>query len=175
MLGQVDWGKVFVPDTPLLEIFVRGTIIYLGLFIMLRVVRREAGTVSIPDLLVVVLIADAAQNAMASDYTSVTDGLLLVVTIVGWSYILNWLGYQVPAIGRFVHPPPLLLIKDGLVLRQNLRRQFVTFDELMSHLREQGVEDPSEVKAAYIEGDGHISVLTYEDQPHHGEDRAPAQ
>nr|MBP7571903.1 DUF421 domain-containing protein [Acidobacteriota bacterium] len=73
----VDWGRVFAFDTPWLEIVVRGTAIYLGLFLLLRLVlKRQAGTVGITDLLVIVLIADAAQNAMADDYRSVPDGLL---------------------------------------------------------------------------------------------------
>src|SRR5437899_1773994 len=134
MFADVRWDQLFVPDTPLIEMFVRGTIMYLTLFALMRVLRREAGTVGIADLLVLVLIADAAQNAMASNYVSVTDGLVLVLTIIGWSYMLNWLGYQVPVIGRFVHPPPLPLIEDGKMLRKNMRREFVTQDELMSHL-----------------------------------------
>lgn len=174
MFAEVDWTRVFMPDTPLLEIFVRGTIMYLGLFALLRFLRREAGTLGIADLLVLVLIADAAQNAMASGYTSVTDGLFLVLTIIGWSYVLDWLSFQVPAVGRFVHPPPLPLIENGKILRKNMRREFVTEDELMSHMREQGIEDVSQVKRAYIEGDGHISVITFDGRPHPEEDRSPA-
>jgi len=173
MFGEVDWQKLFVPSMPLTEIFIRGTIVYLGLLILLRLFRREAGTVGIPDLLVLVLIADAAQNAMASDYTSVTDGLLLVLTIIGWSYFLNWLGYHVTFVGRLVHPPPTPLIEDGKLLRQNMRRQFVTEEELMSHLREQGVEDVGHVKRAYIEGDGRISVVARDGQSHTTEERGP--
>lgn len=60
----VEWAKMLIPDTPLLEIFLRGSIVYLALFFLLRVVlKRESGTLGITDLLVVVLIADAAQNA----------------------------------------------------------------------------------------------------------------
>ena len=163
MFGEVNWASVFVPDTPFLEIFVRGTIMYLGLFAMLRFLRREAGTIGIADLLVLVLIADAAQNAMAANYTSLTDGLFLVATIVGWSYVLNWLGYQFPLAGRFVHPPPLPLIHNGKLLRMNMRREFVTLDELRTHLREQGVDDIGQVRRAFIEGDGRISVIMRDD------------
>src|SRR5262249_15775985 len=77
-----DWHKMFALDTPVLEIFLRGTIVYLALFVFLRyVVKREVGTVGIADLLVIVVIADAAQNAMAGDYVSITDGVLLIGTI----------------------------------------------------------------------------------------------
>jgi len=174
MFGGVDWGQVFVPDTSLLEIFVRGTITYFALFVMLRFLRREAGTIGISDLLVLVLIADAAQNAMAANYNSLTDGVFLVFTIIMWSYVLNWLGYHVKFIGKLVHPPPLALIQNGKLVRKNMRSEFVSEDELMSHLREQGVEHVSEVRRAFIEGDGHISVVTFDRQQHPADERSGA-
>jgi uncharacterized membrane protein YcaP (DUF421 family) len=165
--GEVDWHAVFVPRTPLLEIVVRGTIVYLTLFVLLRVVlKRQAGTVSVTDLLVIVLIADASQNAMAGEYRSVPDGILLVATIVFWCYALDWVGYRVPAVGRFVHPPPLELIRDGKMIRRNMRQELITPEELMSQLREQGIESLDQVKYAFMEGDGHISVVTRDKKPH---------
>ncbi|HEX2981271.1 MAG TPA: hypothetical protein VHO48_13460, partial [Anaerolineaceae bacterium] len=105
--GNIDWVKIFTPDTPILEIFVRGSVMYLALFVLLRVIlKREAGTVGISDLLVVVLLADAAQNGMAGDYQSISDGILLVATIILWSYFLDWLGYRFPRIERLIHPSP---------------------------------------------------------------------
>jgi uncharacterized membrane protein YcaP (DUF421 family) len=156
----LDWSQTFLPDTSLLEIFLRGTVVYLALFVMLRVVlKRESGGVGVTDLLVIVLIADAAQNAMAGSYNSIPDGLLLVATIIFWSYALDWLGYHVPRFERFLHPQPLPLIKDGRVLRARLREELITEEELASQLRLQGVEDPSDVKAAHLEPDGRVSVI----------------
>lgn len=157
----MDWAGVFVPDVRvLLEVVLRGTILYLLLFALLRFVfRREAGTVGITDLLVLVLIADAAQNAMADDYTSITEGVALVSTIIFWSHFLDWLGYRFSRLGRFVHPPPLPLVKGGQMIRSHMRRELITEEELMSQLREQGIEDISEVKSAFLEGDGHLSVI----------------
>ncbi|HEY9664142.1 MAG TPA: YetF domain-containing protein [Allocoleopsis sp.] len=161
-LFAVDWKSIFFLDTPILEIFLRGSITYLSLFILLRfILKRQAGAVGITDLLVIVLIADASQNAMASSYRSITDGILLVMTIVFWSYVLNWLGYQFPQLQSFIYPPPLPLIKHGRLLRQNMRKELITEGELMTQLREQGIDDIRKVKAAHIEGDGYISVVTY--------------
>jgi uncharacterized membrane protein YcaP (DUF421 family) len=144
-----------------LEIFVRGTATYLALFVLLRtVLRREAGAVGITDLLVVVLIADAAQNAMSDDYSSVPDGLLLVITIVFWSWALNWLGFRFPRIQRLIHPAPLPLVKDGRMLRKNMAHELITEDELLSQLRLQGASDVSQVESALMEPDGRISVIT---------------
>jgi uncharacterized membrane protein YcaP (DUF421 family) len=90
----IDWRAIFLPSAPVAETFLRGTLVYLFLFAVLRLLRREADTVGISDLLVVVLVADATQNAMAGDYKSVTDGAILVVTVALWDYLLGWLGYR---------------------------------------------------------------------------------
>jgi uncharacterized membrane protein YcaP (DUF421 family) len=170
-LFRVDWGRMFTPDTPPLEIFVRGSVMYLGILALLRIVRRrEASTIGVTDLLVVVLLADAAQNGMAGDYQSIPDGLLLVGTLMGWSYALEWLGYHFPAIQRLLEPPPLPLIRNGKLLRRNLRQELITEEELRSQLRQQGVEDFSQVKLSYIEPDGGISVVTYDQKQHKPED-----
>ncbi len=152
---------MFVPDRPLLEVIVRGTVMYLALFLMLRVVlKRESSGLGMTDVLVVVLIADAAQNAIAGEYRSIPDGVVLVATILFWSYTLNYLGYRFPLMERLVHPPPLPLVRDGRMLRRNMRRELVTVTELESLLREQGVTDISEVRLACMEGDGRMSVVT---------------
>src|SRR5687767_7026712 len=113
LFAPPDWHEMFVPAKPLLEILIRGTLVYLALFAMLRVLQREAGTVSITDLLAIVLIADAAQNAMADSYQSITEGLILVVTILFWDWFLDFIAYYVPPLGRVIHPPPLALIENG--------------------------------------------------------------
>jgi uncharacterized membrane protein YcaP (DUF421 family) len=159
-LFQMDWQALLIPKHSVFEMVLRGTIMYVALFIILRfVARRQFGQLGIADLLVIVLIADATQNAMAHEYRSVTEGLALVLTIVFWDYVLDWSAYRVPFLRGLTQPPALPLIRNGRLLRANMRSEMITRDELMSHLREHGVEDLSEVKAAYIESDGHISIV----------------
>jgi uncharacterized membrane protein YcaP (DUF421 family) len=156
----VNLGALFLPDMHPLEIFVRGTVVYVVLFLLLRLaLKRQSGGVGMTDLLVVILIADAAQNAMAGDYHSITDGVLLVATILGWAYAIDWLGYHVPAVERIVHPPPLPLVADGRLLRSNMRTELITYGELMSQLRAQGIDDVSRVHRAYLEGNGELTVI----------------
>jgi len=107
----------------------------------------------------VVLVADAGQNAMASQYHSITEGVVLVGTIFFWNYGLDWLGYRYPRMHRLLNPPPLLLIKDGRVQPRNLRAEMLTRADLTEHLREQGIENIAEVRRCYLESDGHISVI----------------
>ncbi len=158
-LFQIDWNAVFVPTVSLLEIILRGTLIYLLLFAVLRLLRREAGGLGIADVLVIVLIADASQNAMASDYKSITEGGILVATIVFWDYALDFVAYRFPRFQRLVRPAPLPLIKDGRMLRKNMRQEMITEEELLGQLRQQGVENATGVKKCYLEGDGRISVI----------------
>ena len=162
IISKIDWEKLFVPDTPLLEIFFRGTVMYLAIYFLLRfVLKRQAGSLGIADVLVLVLIADAAQNAMADEYRSLTNGLLLVATIVFWSFALDWLGYHFPSLQHLFHAGPLKIVKDGRLLREQMKKELISEDELMSQLRQHGISDVKKVKEACIEGDGHISVVKH--------------
>ena len=157
---RVDWGKLFWPDTPPLEIVVRATILYWLLFLVIRFApNRHMGSMAISDLLIIVLLASAAQNAMGGDYKSITDGVLLIFTLVAWGLLFNYLSYRYPALRSFMRPPASLLVKSGRLHRGNMRREMIIEDELMSQLRLQGVETLAEVREARMEADGRISVL----------------
>lgn len=159
----MDWKSIFSLDVPVFEIILRGSAIYIALFILLRIVlKRQTGSLGMTDLLLITLIADASQNAMAGEYKSLSSGIVLVCTIIFWSYALDWLGYRFSWFQRLTEPPPLALIKEGKLLRRNMRHELITEDELLSHLREEGVDDWEKVKEAFIESDGHISVVPYE-------------
>ncbi|MBE7209565.1 MAG: DUF421 domain-containing protein [Gluconacetobacter diazotrophicus] len=136
----------------------RGTLVYLALFALLRVTRRQSGHIGTSDVLVIVLIADAVQNAMASDYHSITEGLCLALTIFFWSWCLDFLSVHVPALRRLIEAPPRLVVEDGRIDRRVLRRELMTVDDLHAQLRLQGVHDLSEVRRARIEGDGQLSI-----------------
>ncbi len=158
-LVRVDWQSVFVPQQSVLEIVLRGSIMYLAMFALLRVFRRQAGSLSIADLLVIVVIADAAQNGMAGDSRSVTEAVLLIVTIILWNHFLNWLGYSSKFFQKMLDPETLKLIEDGKFLRRNMRKEFITIEEVTSQMRAEGIEDVGEVKLACLESDGNFSFI----------------
>ena len=171
-MPSVQWNEIFALTVSPLELFIRGSIIYLFIFVLMRVLRREPGTVGIADLLMVVLIADASQNAMAGEYRSVSDGLILILTIVFWNYFIDWLTFRFKRIESFTYPQPLPLVQNGRPLSKNLRNQYVTHAQLESMLREHGINDIARVKAAYLEGSGHVSVIpTEEDKPQQSSQR----
>jgi uncharacterized membrane protein YcaP (DUF421 family) len=160
----VDWQGLLIPEHSVFEMFLRGTIMYLGLFVLLRFFgRRPAGSMTTADLLMIVLLADAAQNGMADDYKSVTEGFIVVSTIIGWNYAIDWLADRSKVMSRILHPPALPLICDGELQRRNMRREMITEDELLSQLREAGVDSPKKVKLAQLEGDGQMSVIRKDD------------
>jgi uncharacterized membrane protein YcaP (DUF421 family) len=159
---SIDWHHLFGFDHSLPELVIRGTVMYWFLFAIFRfVLRRDIGAIGVADVLLVVVIADASQNAFTDDYDSLTEGFVVVATLVFWNYLVDWLGFHSRRFERFAEPPPLPLIRDGQLLVRNLRRELLTEDELMSKLREQGIEAVAEVRWAYMESNGEISLRTY--------------
>jgi uncharacterized membrane protein YcaP (DUF421 family) len=155
----IDWHAMFVPSGSLVELVIRGSLMYLLILVGFRLFRRDAGSLSVSDLLVVVLIADAAQNGMAGEYRSLTEGAIVVGTIFAWNVLLDWLAFRWPIVYWLLHPPPLPLVRDGRILYRNLRAQLITKEDLLEQLREQGVDDVANVKKCFLEGDGRISVI----------------
>jgi len=157
------WSDLFVVETPVLELAVRGTILYFAILVLLRFMpRRIGGELATMDLIFVLLIAEAASNGFGL-YTSVSEGLILVLVLIGWDYVINVASYRFRFIEKLVSSPPIQVIRDGRLLRRNMRREFLTEEELMGSLRQQSIASVSEVKAAYIEGEGAVSIIKYKD------------
>lgn len=156
----INWMALFAPGSPPLEMFVRGTVIYAFIFVVLRMAgRRDTGSVGVADLLMLMLIADAAGNAMAGDSSSVLDGMIVVATIIFWSVLVDRVAYWCPGTRRWLQADRVCLVHDGQLQRRGMRREYLTPEELMSELRLQGVENVAQVKRAYMEPSGDISVI----------------
>jgi uncharacterized membrane protein YcaP (DUF421 family) len=159
----MDWGQIFGISVSPWELVIRGTAMYVFLFLIFRVVvRRRVGSVGMADILVLVIIADAAQNGMSGEYRSVTEGAILVATIIAWNVLADWATYKSEFMQKLLEPPPLLLIHNGRLLHRHLRMEFLSESELLSKLREHGVTDFREVQKAFMESDGQISVIKRE-------------
>ena len=157
---------LFAIHVSVAELMLRGTLVYWLLFAIFRfVLRRDVGAVGIADILLLVVIADAAQNAMSGGYQTFAEGAILVLTIVGWNWLFDFLSFHFPLVRRFATPARLTLVRGGVLQRRNMRREYITLEELREKLREQGIEKMSDVKAAYLEGDGQISVIRDDREP----------
>ena len=156
---KLDLSTLFMQETNLAELILRGTVLYFGILIMLRVLpRRTGGEMATMDLIFIILIAEAAAHSLG-DYTTVTDGFIVILTLVIWNFLVNLLSYHYPKIEKLVSAPPLQIIRDGKLLRRNMRKEYITEEELMDHLRKHEIEEVDQVKAAFVESEGHITVL----------------
>lgn len=165
---DTNWLELFRLSVPISEMIVRGTAIYWFLFIVFRfVIPRDVGAIGIADILILVIIADASQNAMSGDYKTITDGMVLIAVLVGWNLVFDRAAFYFPGFRRFATPATLCLIKDGRMLKRNMRREFITDEELWSHLRMEGIESLAQVSTVYLESDGGFSVIKKEDSNHH--------
>jgi uncharacterized membrane protein YcaP (DUF421 family) len=155
--------ELFEVRMPVAELVIRGSAIFWFLFLIFRfVMRRDVGALGVADVLLLVIIADASQNAMAGNYTTISEGFILIATIIGWNWLFDWLAYRSHTMRKFVSPRRLLLVDHGRALPGNLKKQYVTMEELTAKLRLQGVDDLAEVKKAYLESDGEVSVIRCE-------------
>lgn len=158
-LGQPDWTAMFALNTPLVELAARASVLYAVILVLMRLMpRRTGGELATIDLIFLLLIAGAASNAFGA-YESVTEGLILIAVLVLWDYALNAASYRFRFIERLISAPPIPVVRDGKLLRRNMRREFLTEDELMSSLRQQEITSLEEVEIAYIEGEGAITVV----------------
>jgi len=159
---SVDWHAMFIPSSSVLEIFLRGTLTYWIIYLCMRLFRRGTGQLSISDLLLITMISDAAQNAMAGTYNSVSEGAVLILTLLFWDYAIDWMGYKKVLFGRLGKPDPILLVRNGRLLRKNMEKELIDEEELTALLREKDVDDYKKVKTCYLEATGNISVILIE-------------
>jgi len=164
----VDIAALFAIHTSPLELMLRGTLMYWFLLLIFRfVLRRDPGALGVVDILFVVIIADASQNAVSGSYETVAEGFVLVGTLAVWNFLLDWASYRWKAVHALIEPPPVPLIKAGRMLMRNLRKEYLTVEDLLAQLRLAGIDDISRVRAASLESDGKLSVLEYGDHDKH--------
>jgi uncharacterized membrane protein YcaP (DUF421 family) len=162
-----DIAELFSFTVSPLELVVRGTVIYVGLVLLFRfALQRDLVGLGVADVLFIALLADAAQNGMAGESRSVSDAIVLLGTLAFWNAAMNYATFRWPSMRWLFVAPTLELIRDGRVLRRNLKREWITVDELMSQLRAKGIEDVARVKLAVLESDGELSILEKEGGAH---------
>ena len=158
--GELAWNSMFYPTHSLIDSVLRGTIIYLGLFFLLRLVKnRRAGGLGISDLLLVTLTGNALQNGLIGKGHSITEGVVSTLTVFFWSFTLDWMAFHFPRLRHLVHAGPEQVIRNGSIVKAGLRREMLTEDDLMAQLRLGGITDLTKVQEAYVEENGQISVI----------------
>lgn len=155
-----DWADILAPAAPLMELVFRGTVTFLALMFLLRLVgQREAGGLGLTDLLVVVLAADAASSGLTGGSETIGDGMVVVCTILFWSVTVDAVSYRWPRLNTVLKARPKLLIRDGELNRRVMRREFMSREEVLSQLRLHGIADERDVHRAFVEPNGMVSVI----------------
>jgi uncharacterized membrane protein YcaP (DUF421 family) len=145
---------------PAWDIAMRTVVIYLAILVGLRLSgKREIGQMTVFDLVVLLLIANAVQNAMVGPDTSLAGGLLAAAVLLVLNAVVARLRLRWPRLRRLVEGSPTLLVLRGQAIAEHLRREGLDQETLEAALREHGVADMSDVEMAVLEIDGSISVV----------------
>lgn len=141
-------------------IVVRTLVVYFALLFGLRIAgKRELGQMSPFDLVVVLVLANAVQNAMVGPDTSLTGGLVAAAVLLAANWGVGRLRLRYGWFEREIRGSASLLVNDGQFADDNLRREGIDKEEVFMAMREHGVDELSQVKAAILEVDGTISIV----------------
>ena len=140
-------------------------VIYLFIVIAIRLFgKKELAQLSVVDMVFILLISNAVQNAMVGPDSTLSGGLVAATTLFIMNYIFKSLQYRFPKFGKIVEGDATMLIYKGEILETHLKMAKITKDELMEAVREHGVASVKQVDLAILEVDGNISVLSNEYQ-----------
>jgi uncharacterized membrane protein YcaP (DUF421 family) len=154
------FSDLFIPGTSLAEKILRPVIIYIFLVVILRIGgRRELAQMNAFDLVVLLTLSNAVQNSIIGDDTSLLGGIVGGATLVLLNLgVVRYL-YQHPGLDRKLEGDPVLLVKDGRIVRKNLEHELITEDELLAAIHRQGIDRVESCAEVILETSGTISVL----------------
>ncbi len=147
-------------ETPAWTIIVRSSVVYLAILVGLRLMgKRELGQMTAFDLVVILLIANAVQNAMVGPDTSLPAGLLSAFVLFGANKLVGVLRLRSRRWGGFVGGTPTVLVENGQFVMPNLQKEGLEGSEVEMAMREHGIASITEVQLAVLETDGSISII----------------
>lgn len=142
-------------------------VIYVFLVAALRLLgRRTLGQMNIYDLVVIIVLANAVQNAMVGDDTSLVGGIVAAVTLLVMNRLVATLLTRSPSAERILVGEPAVLVNHGRLVPGSLKRTGVTEDQIMEALREHEIDDIKRARLCVLEADGTISVVPYDSTVH---------
>jgi len=150
---------MFDLGTPAWNVVVRSLLVYASMVVGLRLMgKRELGQMTVFDLVVILLIANAVQNAMVGPDLSVQGGVLAAFVLLGANRLLSLLRLH-GAWGRLIEGTPTVLVEDGHLVEPHLRKEGLSPGDVEMAIREHGLESLENVRLAVLEADGAISVV----------------
>ncbi len=150
---------MFALSLPWWELLARGALVYLLVFVMLRLTgKRQVGEFTPFDLVLLLLISEGASNAIRADDNSITAAFLVVAAMLAVNWLMGWLGAYSKRFERLIEGRPRFLIRNGIVDYSSLRKESIAHSDLLMALRAHQCFSPREVAYAVLETDGTISV-----------------
>lgn len=147
-------------STHFVDIIVRSSAVYLVVILGLRLLgKKHVAQLSIIDLVLILLISNAVQNAMVGDDSSLLGGIVAAATLLALNYLMTILLYRSRKADTLFEGTPTLLVHNGAVIPAHLISEQITEEELERVVREHGIDSLREVKTAVMEVDGTISVV----------------
>ena len=152
----MDMWKLSVPWW---DLVLRAVIVYAFLLIILRLTgRRQVGQLAPFDLVLLLVLSNAVQNAMNAGDNSLLAGIILSVTLIGLNVVMANVTWRWRKIEALIEGKPRLLVHNGKLVHEGLARERITKHEMMAALREAGASKLEDVQTAVLETNGHISV-----------------
>lgn len=149
---------------PILDVVVRSLCVYLFMVIAIRLFgKNQLSQLNAGDVVLLLLISNAVQNAMVGPDTSLQGGLIAALVLFAANFILKRLMFANRKFETFMEEDPVVLIRDGVIDQPALNRVKITRDELEEAIREHGVEKIQDVKLSILEVDGNISVISQDE------------
>lgn len=144
-----------------MESIIRGTVVYVVLLVLFRIAgKRTLAEVTTFDLVLLLIISEATQEALMGDDNSMTNTFLVVVTLIGMNILISVMTSRWKGFGKLVEDVPLVIVEDGKLLEDRMHRERVSKDEVMEAARElQGLERLDQIRYAILERDGHITIV----------------
>jgi uncharacterized membrane protein YcaP (DUF421 family) len=147
-------------EIPWWELAARAFLVYLFLLILLRLTaKRQVGQLAPFDLVLLLILSNAVQNAMNGGDNSFTAGALSATCLVAVNGLVGWATYKSKWLEALVEGRPTILIHNGHLYKDVLEKQRLTHHELMAALRRSGCCDVEHVHVAMLENNGQISVV----------------
>ena len=142
--------------------YLRTVALYLVLVAVIRIMgKRQVGEMEPSEFVVTMLVANLAAIPMQDGAIPLYSGLVPILTVLGTELVLSGLILYSVGFRKLLCGKPVILIENGKLVQENLRRTRVTLDELTGHLREKDVLDITTVQYAILETDGNLSVFPY--------------
>ncbi len=151
---------------PWWELVVRCTIVYFFMLVLLRISgKRQIGQLAPFDLVLLLVLSNAVQNAMNAGDNSLLAGIILATTLVVLNYLVGLATFKSKQIEALVEGRPEILIHNGRLYKEALNREKITQHELNAALRAAGCSGVQEVRFAVLENNGQITVERKEFRP----------